>query len=70
MRHVGQHANHTMGPVVHLEQPADNRWIRAEFLPPIPVAEHEHGLGAMLIIGLDEAPPQKRRDTQQVEEVV
>ena len=70
VRHIGQDADNSMRPVVHLEYAPDNRRIGAELLAPIPVAEDEHRLGARLVVRLDEASSEDWRNAEEIEEIV
>ena len=70
VRHVGQHADDAVGPIVHLEHLADDVRIAAEAGAPVGVAEDQHRLGAGQIVGGDERAADDRLDAQQVEEVV
>ena len=55
------HAHHRGGPAVEHDTPADDLGIGVEALPPQPVAEHDHGLGAGAIVRrLDHAPSRRR----------
>ena len=58
-----------MDPVVHLELLAHNARIAAEGFLPIAVTQHQHGLGADLVLALAESTTQMRVHAQHVEEV-
>ena len=70
VRHVRHHADDGVRPVVHLEHLADDVRVAAEPGGPVVVAEHEHRLGALVVVGIGEGAADERPDAEHVEEVV
>jgi hypothetical protein len=54
-------------PVVHLESPAHDVRVAAETVLPEPVAEHQHGLGAGLVLTGAEPAPEQRPHPEDLE---
>jgi hypothetical protein len=69
VRHRWQDAHDGVRPVVHFEHLTNDRGVSAELALPIGVAEHQHCVGALVIVGLDEGAAHDRLDAERIEEV-
>ena len=68
-RYRRQDTDHRVRPVVHLKDLSDD--LRSPPKPrlPVPVAQQQHRLGAVLLVGGDEIPAGDGRHAEDVEEV-
>ena len=64
-----QHADNRVHPVVHLHDLSDDVRVAGELLLPVRVAQHQHRLGAQVIVRVDERPAVQRLHAQHIEEV-
>ena len=69
LRDRGQHPDHRVGLVVHLEHGAHDVWVATEALLPVGVAQHQHRFGAQVVVGVDERAAEQRLHAKHGEKV-
>ena len=69
LRNRGQYTDHGVRPVVHLEHRTHDVRVATESLLPVRIAQHQHRLGAQVVVGVDERAADQRLHAEHVKEV-